>query len=90
MDNIKIKIVELLDKGFATQEERTDLIEDCSTLETEEVGEIREDLEKVEAMPLEKEEPETLEKEEEKEIPVEGEKLSRSERRRIATERNTK
>jgi len=81
MEKIKNKIVEIFKKGFATQDERTNLIEDCSTLETEEVDEIREDLEKVEAMPLEKEEPETLEKEEEKEIKEDGEVLTREERR---------
>ena len=90
MEKIKNLITQLLEKGFANEEERETLLQNCGDLDNDEINEIREDLEKVEALPLDKVKPETLEKEEEKEIKEDGQPLTRDERRAMARAKHGK
>jgi len=90
MEEIKKQISQLLEKGFANEEERETLLQNCGDLDNDEINEIREDLEKVEALPLDKVKPETLEKEEEKEIKEDGQPLTRDERRAMARAKHGK
>jgi len=54
MEKIKDIIKTLLKKGFASEEEVRDLISETSQLDVDQIKEIKEDLEKVSALPFEK------------------------------------
>ena len=90
MEKIKIEIKRVLNKGFATELERDNLIGNCNFLEEDEIEEIREDLEKIEALPLE----EVINIDDEEEIKEEEKEnedtLTREERRAKAREVNRK
>ena len=81
MEELKKLIEEVFQKGFASFEERSILVGKCVDLDTEEIDELKEDLEKVEALPFEEVKPDTLENEETKEVANNGEIVTRAERR---------
>jgi len=90
MENTKKIILETLEKGFATHNERVDIVKSCEDLDTEEIEEIKEDLQKIDDLPFEpvvKIEDEVEEDDEEEEAMS---VLSRAQRRAKAREINLK